>query len=99
MRRTVAYSLIATILGVLLTLLPILVSAQFEIDRPAEALGLRFFSEQLKSLEETASKSEMCEDGTMGVEVLAFSFIIACLAYLSVKHKSKYKYYRWIKPY
>ena len=97
MRKTITYSSTAAVLGVLLTLLPILVSAQFE--RPAETLGLRFFSQQFKSLEEYALDSEVREDGSMEVTVLAFSFIIACLAYLSVKHKSKYKYYRWVKPY
>jgi len=98
-RKAIAYSLIAAVLGILLMLLPILASAQFKIEKPEAMSSLKFFSEHFRNLEAPALDSETRGDGITGVEVLGFSFVIACLAYLSVKHKSKYKYYRWVKPY
>ena len=96
MKKTLLYSAAAVVLGLLLTLVPLITLAKI---RPYYYHAMRnSLPEKLETL-----------DGTYGfrgysysaadVNVFAISFVVALVVYMLFKRRRPHRDYRWVGPY
>lgn len=94
MKKTPPYLLVAMILGLSLTLVPLAtIKAENSYNAMPESIQQR-----LKTLEGTRDSGATTYSGS-DVEILAISFVIALIAYLLFKHISPRRDREWIRPY
>lgn len=89
MKKIPLYLLVAVILGLSLSLVPL---------ATIKAENGYSIQQRLKTLEGTYDSSATTYSGS-DVEVLAISFVIALVAYLLFKHASPRRHREWIRPY
>ena len=89
MKKISLYLLVAVILGLSLTLVPL---ATIKAEN-----GYNTIQQRLKTLEgyDSGATTYSAPD----VEVLAISFVIALIAYLLFKHSSPRRHREWVWPY
>ncbi len=97
MKKILLYSGVAVVLGLLLILVPLITFAQTTTENGYATL--RPFSKQLEGLEGLSADTP--KYSTSDVKALAFSFIIASVAYLLFKRRTSRHDYRWtgLPPY
>jgi len=85
LKKILLYFLVAVVLGLLLTIIPLITLAEFE----AEDHYATFFSlpDQMRKLERPAEGLGKSTYSSEGIAVFAISFIIAALVYLSLKRR------------
>ena len=93
MKKTPPYLLVAVILGLSLTLVPL---ATIKAENGYNAIP-QSIQQRLKTLEGYDSGATAYSGSD--VEILAISFVIALVAYLLFKHSSPRRDREWIKPY
>ena len=93
MKKIPLYLLVAVILGLSLTLVPL---ATIKAENGYIAIP-ESIQQRLKTLEGYGSGATTYSDSD--VEVLAISFVIALVAYLLFKHRSSRRDREWIRPY
>lgn len=94
MKKIPLYFLVAVILGLSLTLVPL---ATIKAENGYNAIP-QSIQERLKTLEGTYDSGATTYSGS-DVEILAISFVIALVAYLLFKHISPHHDHEWIRPY
>jgi len=87
------YSAVAVVLGISLTLLPLL-TLTFVETRNISKVALQTKFEQFEG-----AREESLEDSLSDLEVLALCFIIALLAYLIIRRKHPHRTYRRMGDY
>jgi ABC-type uncharacterized transport system permease subunit len=90
MNKTLLYSLVAVVLGLVLMLVPLITLT--EVNANGYSLMPDYFSRQLEKVEQTYNSD-------IDLRIFAVSFVIALIAYLWVKHKMPKRDYGWIGPY
>lgn len=95
MKKILVYFVVAVVLGLVLTLVPLIVTgikAEYHY-----LMGLPL-SEGLEHLEGTRGSEEPTYS-ISDVEILGISFVIASLAYLIFKRRTSHHDYRWGRPF
>lgn len=90
MNKTLLYSLVAVVLGLVLMLVPLITLG--EVKANGAPLMSDYFSKQLEKIEQTYNSD-------VDLKIFAVSFAIALVVYLFVKHKMGSRDYGWIGPY
>lgn len=87
LKKTLVYSAIAVILGLLITLVPLIVYTQFTEESKYD--GAQFSNslpEQLRKLESPSTNLNV-PNSTSDLQILAISFLIAVVMYVLVKRR------------
>jgi len=85
LKRILLYSVSASVLGLLLTLVPLITLAEMKVeDHYAPFYSL---PEQLRNLEKSADSIDKPTYSSEDIEVFAISFVVASAAYLSLKRR------------
>lgn len=96
MKKILLYSAVAVVLGLLLTLVPLITLAEIRAEDHYAMLGS--FCEQLEKLEGPRGLGGP-KYSAADVEVFAISFVIALVVYVLFKRRTPHRDYRWIGPY
>jgi branched-subunit amino acid ABC-type transport system permease component len=94
LKKILTYFLVAVILGLLLTLVPL---ATIKAENGYNAMP-QSFREQLKALEGTRDSGGTTYSAS-DVEIFAISFVIALVVYLLVKSRMPHRRHEWTGPY
>ena len=94
MKKILLYSLVAVILGLSLTLVPL---ATIKAENGYNAIP-QSIQQRLKTLEGTHDSGAATYSGS-DVEIFAISFVIALVVYLLFKHMLPPHDHGWIRPY
>lgn len=94
MKKILVYFLVAVLLGLSLTLVPL---ASIKAENGYNAIP-QSIQERLKTLEGTHDSGATTYSSS-DVEIFAISFVIALVVYLLFKHILPQHYYRRIRPY
>jgi len=95
-KKILVYSAVAVVLGLTLTLVPLIALAGIKAENHY-VMG-RSFSQQLEQLEGTHGlDAPKCTNSD--VKILAFSFVIALVAYALFKRRTSHHDYRWGRPF
>jgi len=90
-KKILVYSAVAVVLGLTLVLVPLIALAGIEAENNVMD---RSFCQQLEQLEGTHGlDAPKCSDSD--VKILAFSFVIALVAYMLFRHRISHHDYRW----
>jgi hypothetical protein len=96
LKKILVYSAVAVVLGVVLTLAPLIALAGIKAEY--HFLMRLPLSEGLEQLEGTHGLEEP-KYSISDVEILGFSFVIASVAYLLFKRRTSHHDYRWGRPF
>ena len=95
LKALIIYSAVAVVLGLSLTLLPLVTLALVKPETHEKAT----FSAKVHLDELKGSYEEASEDSLFDFEVLSISFLIALLAYLVIKRRHPHRTYRKMGDY
>lgn len=96
MKKILLYSTVAVVLGLLLTLVPLIALAEIRAENHYGRLCA--FLEQMEKPEGTHGLSGS-KFSAADLEVFAISFAIALVVYVLFKRRIPHRRYRWIGPY
>ena len=91
MKKTLLYLLVAAILGILVTVVPLIAVAQIGIGGKTQTPQGKPLGESLKQLD-GGEGSNSSQVNSTNLTVLAISFIIALLAYTLIGHRAPRRY-------
>jgi hypothetical protein len=94
LKKILTYSLMAIILGLSLTLVPL---ATIKAENGYSAVQ-QSFQDRLETLDGTHDSGATTYSAS-DVEIFAISFVIALVLYLLVKSRMPRRHYEWIGPY
>ena len=96
MKKILLYSAVAVVLGLLLTLVPLITVARIRSDH---YLAMpKSLPENLETLDGTYS-FEGYRYSAADVNVFAISFVVALVVYMLFKRRKSHRDYRWVGPY
>jgi ABC-type dipeptide/oligopeptide/nickel transport system permease component len=93
LKKILLYSAVAVVLGLSLILVPLITLVEIRAENGYLA-GTRSLPEQLEELEGTHGL-DTPEYSTYDVKILAFSFVIALVAYMLFKRRTSRQDYLW----
>jgi len=95
-KKILVYSAVAVVLGLTLTLVPLIALAGIKAEN--HYVMSRSLSQQLEQLEGTHGlDAPKCTNSD--VKILAFSFVIALVVYMLFKRRTSHHDYRWGRPF
>ena len=96
MKKILLYSAVAVVLGLLLTLVPLITVARIRSDH---YLAMpKSLPENLETLDGTYS-FEGYRYSAADVNVFTISFVVALVVYMLFKRRKSHRDYRWVGPY
>jgi hypothetical protein len=94
-KKILVYSAVAVVLGLTLTLVPLIALAGIKAENNVMCRSL---SQQLEQLDGTHGL-DAPKFTNSDVKILAFSFVIALVVYMVFKHGISHHHYRWGRPF
>jgi len=100
LRRTLLYSAVAVVIGLLLTLVPLITLAEIKAGYNHYAMPSSL-SQRMETLEGARAHfdADTPRYSAYDLEILAFSFVIALVAYVLFKRRTPHHDHRWSGPF
>jgi hypothetical protein len=95
LKKILLYSAVAVVLGLLLTLVPLITLAEFR----AENSAVYSFQAKMREIETPTYGGDTQTFSAYVLDVLAISFAIALVVYVLFKRRIPHDEYRWIREY
>ena len=97
LKKILLYSAVAVVLGLLLTLVPLITLAEF---RPENHYSVFYsLSEKMGEIEKPTYDRDTSAFSAYNLDILAISFVIALVVYVLFKRRIPHDDYRWIRGY